>query len=415
MRHTAYLLYLVALGMGLYASPLRAQEPLGMEGILQQIATHNKELMANERMVAAQKLENRTENNLPDPTLSYAHVWDSHDKQVTAGELVVAQSFDFPTLYATRTRLNRHRASVLDAEAEATRQRILLQAKELCIDIIGLYRQHQLLARRRQDAETLSALYAKRLEAGDANVLETNKINLELLNVRTEARLNATALQGKLKELLALNGNQPLAPGRPTPFGPATPNPEQLGLTDYPEAPLPERFDALREELLEADPALRTLRSQKEAAGQQLRVNRQGWLPKLELGYRRNTESGHPLNGVVVGFSFPLFENRSKVKIAKAQSHSIDFRHDEARIREASRLHTLFEEAHSLQEAIREYRETLGSQQDLALLRQALLGGQINMTEYFVEAAFVYQTEANLTELENQYHRTVARLYRSRL
>ena len=52
------------------------------------------------------------------------------------------------------------------------------------------------------------------------------KINLELLNVRTESRMNSTALNNKIKELLVLNGNQPLTPGRPFPDGPAVPTPK---------------------------------------------------------------------------------------------------------------------------------------------------------------------------------------------
>ena len=86
----------------------------------------------------------------------------------------------------------------------AFRQQILLQAKEVCLDIIMLQRQQALLDERLKNAEELSAMYTRRLETGDANALETNKINLELLNVRTEARMNQTALNNKLKELLVL-------------------------------------------------------------------------------------------------------------------------------------------------------------------------------------------------------------------
>lgn len=53
-------------------------------------------------------------------------------------------------------------------------------------------------------------MYAKRLQTGDANALETNKINLELLNVKTETSLNETALRNKLQELNTLNGNIPV-------------------------------------------------------------------------------------------------------------------------------------------------------------------------------------------------------------
>ena len=128
------------------------------------------------------------------------------------------------------------------------------------------------------------------LETGDANALETNKINLELLNVRTEARMNQTALNNKLKELLVLNGNQPLTPGRPRPD--TTPDAQTLGLTEYPAVPLPADFHPLADELLASDPTLQSLQGESSAARKQISASKQGWLPKLELGYRRNTESG---------------------------------------------------------------------------------------------------------------------------
>lgn len=202
---------------------MRAQET-GIDSVLRQIEANNKELQANAQLISSQKLESRTENNLPDPTLSYAHLWDSKNSGKTVGEMVVSQSFDFPTLYITRGKMNRLKTGALDAQAATMRQQILLQAKEVCLDIIMLQHQQELLDARLKNAEELAAMYAKRLATGDANALETNKINLELLNVRTESRMNSTALNNKIKELLVLNGNQPLTPGRPFPDGPAVPH-----------------------------------------------------------------------------------------------------------------------------------------------------------------------------------------------
>ena len=45
----------------------------GIEQVLKNIETNNKELQANEQLITSQKLEAKTDNNLPDPTLSYAH------------------------------------------------------------------------------------------------------------------------------------------------------------------------------------------------------------------------------------------------------------------------------------------------------------------------------------------------------
>ena len=408
MKKIRILSVLLALAAGAHAQT-------GIDAILRQVEANNKQLRANAQATEAQKLSNRAENNLADPTLSYAHLWDSDDKTVTAGELVVSQSFDFPTLYVTRARMNRLKAASLDAQANALRQQTLLQAQEACLDIIMLTRQQQLLDERLKNAEELAAFYRKRLETGDANSLETNKINLELLNVRTESRTNRTALAAKLKELAVLNGNRPLVPGLPSPGEPAAPTAADLGLTDYPTVPLPADFGPLCEVLLAADPALLSLQSEGEAARKQLSASRQGWLPELELGYRRNTESGHPMNGLVVGFSFPIFQNHGKVKAARKLAQSVDFRKEDARLAAGSGLWQLYDEACQLDASIREYTEAFGRQQDLKLLRQALDGGQISMIEYFVEVSVVYQSQQNLLQLENQYQKVMARIYKSKL
>ena len=389
-----------------------AQE--GMEAILQQIARNNKALQANTQLIASQKLENKATNNLANPTLSYSHLWDSDDKNITVGELVISQSFDFPSLYATRNRVSRLKSTALDAQSAAVRQQVLLQAQQLCLDIVLLHQQQQLLDERLKNAEELAQMYAERLKTGDANALETNKINLELLNVRTESRTNATTLQNKLKELTALNGNLPLVPGRPQPE-PAMPVPEALGLTDYTPTPLPADFTPVLNELLAADPALQALQHESAAARKQVSVSKQGWLPQLELGYRRNTETRHPLNGIVVGFSFPLFENRHQVKMAKSQALNVDYQKEDALLQASSALWQLYDEARSLQQSIDEYKETFARQRDLALLRKALEGGEISMIEYFVEVSVVYQSKANLLLLENQYQKVMAQMYKSRL
>ena len=164
-------------------------------------------------------------------------MWNNKDKNNTIGELVVSQSFDFPSLYATRNQLNRLKAGAFDGQKSVFRQGILLQAKDVCLDIIMLRKQQQILTERLRNAEELSAMYAKRLQTGDANVIETNKINLELLNVKTEASLNETALRNKIQELTALNGNIPVV------FEDA----------DYPAVIFPSNYEELKTEVLASD------------------------------------------------------------------------------------------------------------------------------------------------------------------
>ena len=238
-RITAIYIIILLLHAGAHAqtAPAAAGGTIGIDEVLRLIESNNKELQANAHALAAQKLEDRAANNLPDPTLSYAHLWGARDKGETIGELVVAQSFDFPTLYATRARANRLRTASLDAQATDFRQQLLLRAKELCLDILLLQRLQSLLDERLAQASELQAHYRKRLETGDANILETNKLNLELLNIRTQSRTNRTALEAAWLELSSLNGGQPLTAS---------------SIADCPPVPLPADYGQLREEVLAA-------------------------------------------------------------------------------------------------------------------------------------------------------------------
>lgn len=369
----------------------------GIDHVLRSIEANNKELQANSQLITSQKLEAKTDNNLPDPTFSYAHMWGAGD--ATISEMVVSQSFDFPTLYSSRNKLNKLKMGAFDSQAEAFRRDILLQAQEVCMDIIMLRQQKAILDERLKNAQELSLMYAERLKRGDANIIETNKINLELLNVKTEANLNESTLQNKLQELNALNGNVPI----------------EFNEAMYPLVVLPSDYEQLRSEILSSDYALMALLRESEAANKQVSINKSQWLPKLELGYRRNTESGEPFNGVVVGFSIPLFENRNKVKMAKAQSLNLNYQKESTVLQIESELAQLYKEALTLRTSMDEYEKTFIAQSDLAILKEALTGGEISMIEYFVEVSIVYQSKLNYLQLQNQYQKAMAKIYKNRL
>lgn len=378
----------------------QGQHAAEIERVLSQIERNNQALQANAQDMNAQRLAAKSENNLADPTLSYAHMWNNKDKSNTIGELTISQAFDFPTLYASRASLNRLRSSAFDSQQKQLRQTILLQAKELCLDIIWLRQQKEILEERRRNAEELSTLYAKRLKTGDANRLEINKLTLEMLNIKTEVTLNESTLRNTLEMLTALNGNQPIDLGN---------------LKEYPLVALPTDYETLREEVLTNDPTLQALSSQSLVARKQIQVNKQNWLPKLELGYRRNIESGEPFNGLMVGFSLPLFQNQHKVKAARSQSLNIDLLKENSTTQVSSELMQAYTQAQSLKSSMEEYQKTFENQQSYELLKQALAGGQISMIEYFVELSALFQSSQNYLQLVNQYQKAVANIYKGSL
>lgn len=393
IRHYILVAALALLGGG-------AAAQTSIDEVLRSVEANNKELQANGRLIQAQKLEARMANNLPDPSVSYTHQYGNREGMGIQGELVASQSFDFPTVYVQRGKLVRARSEGFDRQGAALRQQILLQAKEACLDLVLLNQQRQLLAERLRNAEQLAALYATRLERGDANILETNKIDLELLNARTEARLNETALQAKLDELKTLNGGVAIA----------------FADTAYALAALPASFEELRGEALEADSRLMTLRSDQATARRQLSVSRMMNLPGLELGYRLNTATGgERFNGFLVGVSVPLFSNRHAVRQAKARGHYAEMQLDAATFAVESELRQLYSRSVALGRSVDEYRHALGSQNNLSLLNRAIQAGQISMIEYFVNVTTYYQSVQNYLQLQNQYQKALAQLYKYKL
>ena len=94
-----------------------------------------------------------------------------------------------------------------------------------------------------------------------------------MLNVKTESVLNETALNNKMKELVALNGN----------------NAVYFSETNYPQVSLPLDYQSLKAEAIAANTSLQSVMSQSDALRQQVSGDKQGWIPKLVAGYRLNT------------------------------------------------------------------------------------------------------------------------------
>lgn len=369
-----------------------------IDQVLQSIEQNNKELQSQVQLSKAQQMENRTANNLPDPTLSYSSFYKNGEGPGHGTEFVVSQGFDFPTQYITRKRQADLQNEAVEKQQQAIRRDILLQAKNLCLDLILLNQEKALMEIRKKNADELADLYNTRLEAGDANILEVNKIKMERMNVQTEVAQNNAAHRAALQSLLTMNGNLPL----------------EFAETSYPQVKEINDYNVLRDIVVPADFDLLAAAAQTRAAEKQVSVNKQNWLPKLQAGFRRNTDSNQSMNGFVVGGSIPLFSNRKKVQIAKAQALSAQLMQENAKLSVENELMALFNEMQQLKEAMNTYDVSL-MYHSLDLLKQALKEGQLSLIEYFVEAETVYRNLQARMQLENQYQKVMADIYKNEL
>ena len=333
--------------------PLQAQESI--DEVLLLVEQASKELQAQRKLTEAQKLEAKTGNSLENPSVEFENLW-RRPVPGNNSELTVTQPFDFPGAYAARNQIAKLKASLYDSEGAEFRQQLLLQAKELCIEIIYLRQQQILLGERLSNAQRLSSVYKQKLETGAANILETNKISVELIAAQTAANLNATTLKARLQQLSNLAGGEPV----------------NFTATDYPaESELPE-YATLETLYMEQSPELQRLADEHSVNLKTITLNKALALPKFEVGYRHNYGLEGRFNGLLVGMSIPMFENKNKVKAARAQSYFSDTKLQSAKLNSVTILKQLYEQAQTLRQSAESLQAVLRNQNNIELLNKAL-------------------------------------------
>ena len=376
----------------------RAQNSI--DQVLKSIETNNKSLQANTKMTDAQKLEAQTGKFLANPSVEWEQMWGNRNNPGSEYTLTVKQSLDFPTTYSNKNKLANLKANTIGFQSAAYRQQLLLNAKQTCIEIIYLRKQKSLLDERLANAETMFALYKKRFESGDANQLELNKIQLELLNAQNQSRLNKAALTAAEEQLRNLNGGKPIT----------------FDATDYPAGEELINFDQLQAAFMDADPNLKSLTGNQEIANREVKLSRSLTLPKFDVGYKRNAASDHVAsNGFMVGVSIPLFENKNTVKKTKAQAEFATASLEDNRLNLKTNLQQLYQQAEALQISRADYAKVLEQQRNIELLNKALNAGQLSVIDYFTELTTIYDSHQSYLDVEKEYHSILAQLYQYKL
>ena len=376
----------------------RAQSSI--DQVLRSIETNNKSLQANTKMTDAQKLEAQTGKFLANPSVEWEQMWGNRNNPGSEYTLTVKQSLDFPTTYSNKNKLANLKANTIGFQSAAYRQQLLLNAKQTCIEIIYLRKQKSLLDERLANAETMFALYKKRFESGDANQLELNKIQLELLNAQNQSRLNKAALTAAEEQLRNFNGGNPIT----------------FDATDYPTGEELINFDQLQAAFMEADPNLKSLTGDQEIANREVKLSRSLTLPKFDVGYKRNAAKDHVAsNGFMVGVSIPLFENKNTVKKAKAQAEFATASLEDNRLNLKTNLQQLYQQAEALQISRADYAKVLEQQRNIELLNKALNAGQLSVIDYFTELTTIYDSHQSYLDVEKEYHSILAQLYQYKL
>ncbi|KAA6331765.1 hypothetical protein EZS27_019663 [termite gut metagenome] len=366
-----------------------------IETLLASIEQNNITLKALREKAEAQKLANKTDIFLTNPEIEFNYLWGSSPNELgNRTDVSVKQKFDIPTITGMKSRIGNKQNRLIDLQYKTDRINILLQAKQHCIDLIyynALKRQQNV---RLSHVGTIADSYKKKLTQGDISLPEYNKVQLNLALVQGELSRIDIDRNRVLSELKQLNGGMELIPD------------------DYPyeDTPLPIDFTDWYASAEQKNPVLEYVGLEVALRKNQVSLNKAMQLPSFSAGYMSEKVVGEHFQGITLGISIPLWENKNRVKQAKAAAKAAVIRQEDSRQQFYHQLQNQYERTQGLKSVADTYQTSITTLNSTDLLTKSLDVGEISVLEYLVEVGWYYDMTKQALEAERDYRKARAEL-----
>ncbi len=390
MRKTLYFGILL-----LFAAAPAAAAQDGLEGILSGIEENNRELSALRSRIEADKCGYKAEIALEDPEFGFDYLWGNPD-QGNRKDFSITQTLDLALLFGSKGKLAKTRAELSDLEYKVERQRILLEANKLCLEIIYRNALDRELVRNLSQADSLKMLMEKLYNEGSIGRKDCGEAALSATLARSEYNRNRIERDNLLAALAGMNGGEPV----------------QLTATEFAEAEmLPADFAGWYSEAEDASPVLAYVAQQVNVSGQALKTGKIANAPKLTAGYMSELVTGSEFRGLTLGVTIPLWSVKNNVRQAKASyDASVKYQEDAA-----ARYYTAMLQAYSRAQGLLDVLTDLESsmaeaEMTLRAVEQRCALGESPVMELLVERSLYTTLMKNTLEARLDYNLALADL-----
>ena len=370
-----------------------------VDEVLNSIANNNLSLQASHEECKSLIYNIKSSNNLSNPEIGFEYHTGSNIDGDKYG-ISVTQNIDWPGLYISRSKANQFKMSAAEAQLVFNRLNILLEAKQLCMQIINLNKKIESQTLVFNNISQLYTEYEKGFQYGEISILDINKLKVELLNSQRALEQLIAQRNANVELLYGLNGKTHIE--------------DANKLADYPTQSL-ESMETYLGQVITLDPEVQSYEFTTEAAKKDVSSAKMGWLPNFSVGYRYTNELGTKFNGVAVGVSVPIFSNKNKVNEAKSNLISGEYNQQSAIALKESQIKADFEHVVTLQSQINSYKRVLEDNSNQLMLKKALDGGQITLLNYLLELRYFLEAKQTLLDLEYEYNTILTSLNKYKL
>jgi len=367
--------------------------------LLNEIEQNNIELKGYQSFIKSQQLENKSDNNLPDPQLSgyYLPYGDNITDDYT--EYQISQSFEFPTVYAARSKWNDLKSQQLQTAYAKKRQEVLLNAKEFLIELTYLQKQKAIETERRTQSKQVFEQIQELFNKEQVGILDLNKAKIAWI----QEQFVVDQIEGDIEivkyKLKTLNGDKPL---------------DGLLIETIISTEITS-IENLWQEKLTSDPSLQEFNANEKASLQKVKLEKNRVLPNIALGYNYQGVNGNNYSGLYGGLSIPLWNSKNKVKAAQA---NYEYQQSNTQIFTTS-LYAKYQETFNRFQLMRskynEYQSTLKNLESEKLLFKAYMLGEFSFMDYYVELQFYRNASDKMLQMEKELQLLQAQLLKHQL
>ncbi len=370
-----------------------------IEELLNQIEQNNKALKGYQSFIESQQLENKSTNNLPDPQLSGYYLPFGDNTTDAYTEYQIAQSFEFPTVYAARGKWNDLKSEQLQTAYAKKRQDVLLNAKEFLIELTFLQKQKVIKTERRTQNKQVFNQIQELFNKEQVGVLDLNKAKIAWIQEQFVVEQVDSDIQILMSKLNTLNGDKPLD-------GLST---ETIISTEV------ESIENLWQDKLANDPLLQELKANENTSLQKVKLEKNKVLPNVALGYNYQGVNGNNYSGFYGGLSIPLWSSKNKVKAAQT---NYEYQQSNTQVITTS-LYSQFKETNNRYELMLEkynkYQTTMSNLNSEQLLFKAYMLGEYSFMDYYVELQFYRNASDKMLQMEKELQLLQAQLLKHQL
>lgn len=365
-----------------------------VETALESIEANNSTLKALQNEITAEKLNNRTGLTMPGPEIEFEYLWGNGVGVPDRKLLGVSQRFDAATLFGVKRAVSESQNVMLELQYRNERMNIMLEAKELLTNIIYYNSLLKVLVERKSIIGRIEQSYAIKYEKGDVSSIDLSKIRLNI-SLLTSQIDNAEAEHQRLMlELQRLNGGIPL----------------DFNQDHYGEETLSDSFEEWYSQAASLSPMLAYVQQQVVVGENRLKLSRSQGLPSLSAGYSGEFEPGRINQGFSVGISIPIWENKDKVKAARASVQAAESRVKDAEVQFYNSLQSQYAMVQSLRTSSLSLQKAIEDSNSMTLLKEALDAGEISLLDYLQESDYYYEAVTSMLTAQRDYRIELDRL-----